>query len=778
MRIRMKIHNKMLILVLLTATVVFGVSIGIVSKRIKDNSIETNKSQIQSNAKALSHKAKLFIQEYIVTAKTIDNLFLVYDDISEKERQTIYETSIKNILFNSPNFLSISTSIEPSTIIENDEQINISYTRMQNTIDFDSSDLSVMSQYLLSQKNMHETILPPHQYQYDNTTVVQNSYCVPIVERNQFIGATSINGYSSDFQSFLSSFKTNKKEQIFVVDYNNVIISHSEDSLVGENFTELGFDTVFMHMFENCRANSKSSVIEGYFPFSQSSYFISFAPFKISENTDNYVLVLASPSWHILKEAKRNYYLSFVSAVMGLIILGIFIWFIARYITKLISSLTSSLHDVAVGNISYENKLKIKTNDEISDTAKSVNRLIDGLNLMAGFASEIGKGNLDAEYKLLSKNDLLGKSLNKMRQSLVHTKIEENIQKEIDNKQAWVTQGIAHFVEILRQNNDNLELLSENIVSNICSYMNKPQCALYIVNDDSEEIEYELIAAHAYGYPKIIDKKVKIGEELIGRVALDKKTLHIENTTEDFPIIKPELVTDKIPSSALIAPLISGEVMMGVVEILGYEPFEEHEMEFVDKLGANIASTFNSAKTNIRTAALLKQSHEQKDVLAQHEEEMRQNMEEMIATQEEAEKREQELSAVLDILNTNTMYATLSPEGKITEVSESFALFFGLSALQMIGNYLDAFTTPDDASKREQELLWAEVLSGNSQKKIQKVEINKQTMYLSETYIPIPKDDDEFIIEQITLVLVDVTKKVEYDREIATIISEIESHTK
>ena len=198
---------------------------------------------------------------------------------------------------------------------------------------------------------------------------------------------------------------------------------------------------------------------------------------------------------------------------------------------------------------------------------------------MAGFASEIGKGNLDAEYKLLSKNDLLGKSLNKMRQSLVHAKIEENIQKEIDNKQAWVTQGIAHFVEILRQNNDNLELLSENIVSNICSYMSKPQCALYIVNDDSEEIEYELIAAHAYGYPKIIDKKVKIGEELIGRVALDKKTLHIENTTEDFPIIKPELVTDKIPSSALIAPLISGEVMMGVVEILGYEPFEEHEME-------------------------------------------------------------------------------------------------------------------------------------------------------------------------------------------------------
>ena len=768
----------MLILVLFTTTVVFGISIGIVSQKIKDNSIETSKSQTQSNAKALSQKAKLFIQEYIVTAKTIDNLFLVHDDINEKERQTIYETVIKNILFNSPNFLSINTSVEPSTVFEDDRQINISYTRTQNTIDFDSSDLSVMSQYLLSQKNMHETVLPPHQYQYDNTTVIQNSYCVPIIEGDQFLGATSINGYSSDFQSFLSSFKSNKKDQIFVVDYNNTIISHSEDSLVGKNMTELGFDTLFTSMFENCRAKSESSVIEGYFPFSQHSYFISFAPFKISENTDNYVLVLASPSWHILKEAKKNYYLSFLSAVIGLIVLTVFIWFVARFITKLISSLTVSLQNVAIGDISFKNKLKIKTNDEISDTAKSVNRLIDGLNLMAGFASEIEKGNLDAEYKLLSKNDLLGKSLNKMRQSLVQAKIEENIQKEIDDKQTWVTQGIAHFVEILRQNNDNLELLSENIVSNICSYMNKPQCALYIINDDFEEVEFELIAAHAYGFSKIIDKKVKIGEELIGRVALDKKTLHIENTTEDFPIIKPELVTDKVPTSALIAPLISGEVMMGVVEILGYEPFEEHEIEFIDKLGANIASTFNSAKTNIKTAVLLKQSHEQKDVLAQHEEEMRQNMEEMLATQEESEKRERELNAVLDIINKNTMYATLSPEGKIVKISESFAILFGLPVAQMVDKYLDAFTTPDDASKKEQEQLWAEVLSGNSQKKIQKVEIRKQTMYLSETYIPIVKDDDEFIVEQITLVAVDVTKKVEYDREIAMIISDIETYTK
>ena len=92
--------------------------------------------------------------------------------------------------------------------------------------------------------------------------------------------------------------------------------------------------------------------------------------------------------------------------------------------------------------------------------AESVNTVIDGLNTTAGFASEIGNGNLDAEFKILSDKDVLGNSLLDMRQSLKNSELEEKNRKEEDEKQNWTTQGIAKFAEIQRNYNNDLYELS------------------------------------------------------------------------------------------------------------------------------------------------------------------------------------------------------------------------------------------------------------------------------------------------------------------------------
>src|SRR5258708_29038150 len=50
--------------------------------------------------------------------------------------------------------------------------------------------------------------------------------------------------------------------------------------------------------------------------------------------------------------------------------------------------------------------------------ANSVNALSESFTQTSVFASEIGKGNLDVQYDKLSENDLLGKALINMRDSL------------------------------------------------------------------------------------------------------------------------------------------------------------------------------------------------------------------------------------------------------------------------------------------------------------------------------------------------------------------------
>lgn len=777
MKIKMRIHNKMLVLILLTASVIFGLSIAIVSKKIRENSIVASKIQAQSNAGAFSQKARAFILNYITAAKTIDDLILVYGSIDEKDRLKMYETILKSILYNSPSFISIRTSIEPMSILNDSNHINISYHRTANSIEYDNSNIATTPLYQLTKNKLSEIVLTPHQQKYNTTSILQNSYSVPIMEQHRFIGTTVINGYASDFQAYLRTFLSDKSEVIFIANDKNEIISHTVDSLVGQNIMDIGYDKEFVEQYTSSKTNNQIRSLECKSPIFKENYYFSISPFKISNNVDNYVLILASPISFVQKQANKNYYLSFITGMAGMVILGGFVWMVLRLVSAPITSTARSLQKVALGEIDYKYKLRTTYNDELSDVAKSVNRLIDGLNSIARFASEIGEGNLDTEYKLLGKNDLLGQSLKQMHQSLVQSKIEEEKQKQEDDKQSWVTHGIANFVEILRLNNDKLETFSANIVSNICMYMGKPQCALYIHNDDEENPEFELVAAHAYGHHKIVKKSVKVGEELVGRVAQNRKTLHIKNTTQNFVTIRPELTGDEIPTSLLITPLLSGEIIIGVIEMVGYEPFETHEIEFVEKLGANIASTLNSAKTNIKTAVLLDQSREQKDELAQHEEEMRQNMEEMMATHEETEKRESELKSILDTINSNSLCAILTLDGKIYSISESFAELLGYPISQLQGKLISTYINRDEISRKEHDLMWTDILSGISQKRIQQIEIKKQTIYLSETYVPVT-DQYNRNVESVALVAVDVTKKVEYDKEISKLIAEIESYSK
>src|SRR5690606_38643809 len=118
--------------------------------------------------------------------------------------------------------------------------------------------------------------------------------------------------------------------------------------------------------------------------------------------------------------------------------------------------------------------------DEIGEMAMAVDNLVSGLRSTSAFAENIGNGQYDAEYSPLSEEDVLGNSLLGMRNNL--KKVAEE-----DKKRNWATEGMARFGEILRKNNDNIERLSDEIISNIVKYLKANQGGLYIVEDDEKE---------------------------------------------------------------------------------------------------------------------------------------------------------------------------------------------------------------------------------------------------------------------------------------------------
>jgi PAS domain S-box-containing protein len=91
--------------------------------------------------------------------------------------------------------------------------------------------------------------------------------------------------------------------------------------------------------------------------------------------------------------------------------------------------------------------------------------------------------------------------------------------------------------------------------------------------------------------------------------------------------------------------LKSEEEIIGVLELASFHVFQQHQIEFLEKVGESIASTIISTQNNQKNNELLENSKLLAEQLKSQEEEMRQNMEEMQATQEEMARTQKALAS-------------------------------------------------------------------------------------------------------------------------------------
>ena len=70
---------------------------------------------------------------------------------------------------------------------------------------------------------------------------------------------------------------------------------------------------------------------------------------------------------------------------------------------------------MAKGKIDKSLIMNVYSKDEVGEMTKALNTSIEHLNQKAEFANLIGSGKIDSTLKLSSEEDILGKSLLKMR---------------------------------------------------------------------------------------------------------------------------------------------------------------------------------------------------------------------------------------------------------------------------------------------------------------------------------------------------------------------------
>jgi serine phosphatase RsbU (regulator of sigma subunit) len=145
---------------------------------------------------------------------------------------------------------------------------------------------------------------------------------------------------------------------------------------------------------------------------------------------------------------------------IGLFIGGILIAiFTTRSITKPIQQLKKMLLSMGLGILPKE-RINYRT-DEIGEMGIALNSLVESMESTTEFAKQTGRGNFEAYYKPLSKDDTLGHALLKMRDGL-----SEN-EKVLEQKVVERTEEVVKQKEEIELKTKELEILFKQVTDSI-----------------------------------------------------------------------------------------------------------------------------------------------------------------------------------------------------------------------------------------------------------------------------------------------------------------------
>ena len=322
-----------------------------------------------------------------------------------------------------------------------------------------------------------------------------------------------------------------------------------------------------------------------------------------------------------------------------------------------------------------------------------------------GFANEISNGNLNVEHKLVDDKDELGKSLLQMRDNL-------RLSREREQEEKFTTIGVTKVGDIVRQYGNDTTLLADEFIKGIVKYAHLNQGGLFLLEGEGHDAYLNLAACYAYDRKKFINKRLEIGEGIVGQCFLEREPVYMTAVPAHYIKITSGL-GEATPRCIYVVPVQTQDEIVGVIELASFTEMKEFEKQFINKAAANIASAIVSSRTTQRIKALLEDSQQQTEELKSQEEEVRQNMEELQATQEEMLRKQVENESRIKAINESGIASIeFNLKGEIQEANDAFLDLMGYTLDEIQNRHHRLFVRPEYANSAEYIKFWEDLGNG------------------------------------------------------------------
>ncbi len=480
--------------------------------------------------------------------------------------------------------------------------------------------------------------------------------------------------------------------------------------------------------------------------------------YSYNEITKSYICILyKSSSPHRI----LNKILLF--SLISIILFAVLFYFLFRLSDKPLENELKRLENVIkslINNQEVEEQQMPKERKFVK-LAELVKLLTSKYSDLQKFAEGLTQDKFNQEYPETLINDKLGETLNKLNDKLRSVVYNEGLIKKEERLKEWESESVSKFINILQQHRGNIEELSYQLISNLVQYLNADVGALFFINSDNpNDIYFEQIATYAFEQKKYINKRIYPSQGYIGRIYNEKQTIYLTEVPEDYMKITSGLGNSS-PKSLLIVPLLINKEVYGAIEIASFTLIKGFQIDFIEKMAENIASTINNVLVNNKTKELLNKSRQRADELSVEEEKMRARLKELEAKEQTISSKIYANADVSNSIENTIMVAEMDNEGIILFANDLLCKFLNIKKENIINSHYENFSNYVSVAEYKKIIdIWQNIEKGQSDHTTIQIKSDADTTNNVLTYI-VPKLDN---YELKSIVIMGVILKNEIDK--------------
>lgn len=349
-------------------------------------------------------------------------------------------------------------------------------------------------------------------------------------------------------------------------------------------------------------------------------------------------------------------------------------------------------------------------------------------------------------------------------------------QQELERKR-YVDACIARFSQLMRYQDDlPLQTWAQQLMDAFAVEFETLQSALYRINETGR-----LLFTGGFATHNNTQHRIELGEGLVGQTAQSRRPLYLTHETGIDTHTHSSLARLQLRGLAIV-PLVFNERLEGVLEMATLDPLSPEKRELLEALAQVLAANLSTIANQSKLRLLLQEAQDKSNALISQEEELRQNLEELEATQDEMRRVQQELQAnsarlaqlALVAEKTDNAVIIINAKGAIQWANPGFTNMCGWHLEEVQGQKLfDSFQGPDTDPKTVQRIRENMRAGISFREEILNYHRNGQPYWVSINITPIK--DANGIVQQFLTFELDITQQKHQQMELAKAFEQMQA---